>query len=402
MGKKNQPRDLLSRYQSQLAKDNRLKDQLRQWDSKEEKIRAIPKIAKYFYVRARVSQAPPPIIPLPHGSSTTISPKGPSPDSRKGPSPKSAVGKGLRVIEALREKKKEIGALIAQSSEKLASMEVEAVALGVELPPRQTSDDKAGRSLQVMGPRPVPSQMHTQSVQGPRQDFGSRADPGFEHSLAEGQKAIERSARVLQQRDGVIKELEESLRREESILDNEKRGNPSYDFRGWEDSIREAKDSLRRAKDAVSMGDSIDELWVEWEKLKQKILDSQASSTPQTAPELERQVARDTSSRRLRAVPGRDRDEKVEKRRKLMFEFLKQASLKMGTKRKTAIILRRLTHRHQLYDLLDKEEIPMISSSYYQHIENWSDLKEDSQRDDAVANYLVKDMQRNWDRFWNK
>jgi len=145
MGKKNSPRDLQSRYQSELVKYNEFVDRLRELESQKERIRSIPEIASHFHALARtaVSNCPPPTTPLRSGLGGISRKTPPSATPTGGrittikPSPDSAVGKGLSAIDALDKKIQEVTVLQHQSREKLASMEVEAVSHGVELPPMQ-------------------------------------------------------------------------------------------------------------------------------------------------------------------------------------------------------------------------------------------------------------------------
>ena len=100
-----------------------------------------------------------------------------------------------------------------------------------------------------------------------------------------------------------------------------------------------------------------------------------------------------------------DRDESVEHRREVMFGFLKRSSLKVKGKKDAARVLRNTKHLHQLYKLFAETETMMISSSQYRDV-TWSGLEiyDDLQEmyDEQIANYLVKDMQRNWGRLWDK
>jgi len=298
MGKKNSPRDLQSRYQSELVKYNGFVNQIRELESKKEKIRSIPEIASHFHDLARnaVSKCPPPVIPTTHGLGAISREAPPSTTPTGGrittikPWPDSAVGKGLSAIKALDKEVQETTVLLHQSREKLALMEVEATTQGVDLPPMQVPERKENAE---------PSRL---------------------------------------------------------------KGTP------------------------------------------EKAQESKALPPPdlQKATENEEEEAKKTAK-----VPSkRDRDEDVEERRKLMFTFLKQLPLKNGnrvdTKEKAAKVLRNSTHRHRLYGLFDDKGIPMIASSAYRDFDEWLELEMDNPQDEEAASYLVKDMQRHWDRYWNK
>ena len=87
-----------------------------------------------------------------------------------------------------------------------------------------------------------------------------------------------------------------------------------------------------------------------------------------------------------------------------MFEFLKKKNVR--TKEEAANQIRHLltSFRHPLYDCFDKNGVEVINSPDYRRITAWTDLKETTHvyLDAKAADYLVKDMQRCWDRFWDK
>ena len=131
MAKKNPPPDLQSRYQSELDKIKRLKEQLRDLEAKIKTIQSIPEIRN----RPRISKAPRPITPIRAGLTSSRKRRSP----RKRPSPpsrESGVGKGLRKIKKLNNKKTLLGFRIWKSRQNLASMEVDAAMEGITLPPR--------------------------------------------------------------------------------------------------------------------------------------------------------------------------------------------------------------------------------------------------------------------------
>ena len=101
---------------------------------------------------------------------------------------------------------------------------------------------------------------------------------------------------------------------------------------------------------------------------------------------------------------GRKPDPRVAKRREKMFAFLKKR--KVRTKEEAANNIRHLqsSFRHPLYDYFDKNGVEMINSPDYRRISGCLDLKETTHvyLDAKAADYLVKDMQRCWDRFWDK
>jgi len=100
---------------------------------------------------------------------------------------------------------------------------------------------------------------------------------------------------------------------------------------------------------------------------------------------------------------GRKRDPKAEKRREKMFEFLKKKKVK--NKEKAADKIRHEhTFRYQLYDYFEKNGVELISSDNYRRITAWTDLKQTTHvyLDGQATDYLVRDMQRHWDRFWDK
>jgi len=155
------PKDLQSRYRSELALLDRRKDQRRQQHADKRKLQSIPKIASYLktlkpFLRP-VSKAPRPISPI-RGSSSSFTVNQERPALPPRPDPESAVGKGLSVIEGLERKEKETEVLITQSIEKLAQMEVEATSRGIELPPRQSSDDAVITEEAVAGPKAAKSE----------------------------------------------------------------------------------------------------------------------------------------------------------------------------------------------------------------------------------------------------
>jgi len=132
------PRDLQSRYQSELVQFNEIIDQLRELESKKEKFRSIPVIARHLHVLANTSKCPPPST-----SSRSDLTVNWTPTSRiTMPLPESAVGKGLSAIKALDKKTREATVLLNQSRGKLDLMEVEATTQGVELPPMQVPGQK--------------------------------------------------------------------------------------------------------------------------------------------------------------------------------------------------------------------------------------------------------------------
>ena len=188
--KESPPRDLQSRYRSELALLDRRKDQRRQQQTDKRAIQTIPKIASYLkalkpFLRP-VSKAPRPITPIGGHSSSSFTVSLGNRAFPPWPDPDPSVRKGLSVIKGLEKKKEETGVLIGQSIEKMAQMEVEAISRGVELPPRQRPDDVAG------DPKMAGREKTSQAP--PEQAFLS--DPEHEHGkISSNDQAEERRGR---------------------------------------------------------------------------------------------------------------------------------------------------------------------------------------------------------------
>ncbi len=95
---------------------------------------------------------------------------------------------------------------------------------------------------------------------------------------------------------------------------------------------------------------------------------------------------------------GRQRDPEVERRRQMMFQFLREHGI--TNKEDAAKHIRQMDFRERLYDYFDEQGVEMIDSENYSEIRQWADLKETA--DDLQAtDSLIKDMGRTWDRLWN-
>ncbi len=95
---------------------------------------------------------------------------------------------------------------------------------------------------------------------------------------------------------------------------------------------------------------------------------------------------------------GRQRDPEVERRRQMIFQFLREHGI--TNKEDAAKHIRQMDFRERLYDYFDEQGVEMIDSENYSEIRNWAGLKrtvEDLQATDS----LIKDMGRTWDRLWN-
>lgn len=110
---------------------------------------------------------------------------------------------------------------------------------------------------------------------------------------------------------------------------------------------------------------------------------------------------------------GRKPDPEVAKRRETLFRELRR--LKVGTLKEAIRRLKDSNFRHQLYDLLDKNNIQLVASEKFKDLKYWSDLAkghkgeldEPNIRDLYwleldVKDYLIKDLRRHWDRFQNR
>jgi hypothetical protein len=97
---------------------------------------------------------------------------------------------------------------------------------------------------------------------------------------------------------------------------------------------------------------------------------------------------------------GRPRDPAVKRRRRKMFEFLREDGV--DSKREAEKLIMQLDFRERLYDYFDENSVLMVKSDKYK-VKKWRELKEAEHtlQDLQMAPYLVKDMNRHWDRFWN-
>jgi len=124
--------------------------------------------------------------------------------------------------------------------------------------------------------------------------------------------------------------------------------------------------------------------WVETVAWKQEILvpeeDQEASPV---APDQQRNPRR----------AGRKPDENVRKRRKTIFKRLDIKDLEEAKRH-----WQNPTVRHEIYQLLDKEGIKMITSKKFRSYTKWTELSEDPVDDMDARDTLFKDLKRNWNQ----
>ena len=96
---------------------------------------------------------------------------------------------------------------------------------------------------------------------------------------------------------------------------------------------------------------------------------------------------------------GRPRDPEVERRRKKMFDFPREYGIRNKREAKKLII----DFRERLYDDFHKNSVAMVNSNKYKIVKGWPEFKKEEHAILGLdmATYLAKDMDRNWDRFWN-
>ena len=217
--KENSPRELQSCYRSELILRGELKDQYGKFESTIAKIRSVPEIENYFW---------------------TLNYQRINPSAlryKQEPSSESAVGKGLRGIETLEKKKKETGVLLAQTRERLAQMEVEAVTQGVELPPRQG---------ELSTPKPDPE---------PETKKESKGEKMSKHVTVIGWDDVPHlSQEAKDSLLSVIPPHEREARTKGVPQDRAKK------LDSTEQPLKPAQSEEREAEDAISMGDSIRDL----------------------------------------------------------------------------------------------------------------------------------------------
>ncbi len=97
---------------------------------------------------------------------------------------------------------------------------------------------------------------------------------------------------------------------------------------------------------------------------------------------------------------GRPSDPAVQRRRRKMFEFLRERGA--SNKKEAAKSVRQLDCRERLYDYFHENSIAMVVSDKYKDIREWRELKEEQHalEDQEMAAYLVRDVGRYWDLFW--